>query len=157
MSDKQTIKSVVLDLDDTLIDFHYDMFPETVAILNFFQDNNLDLYIASFNLGATRILKELGLLHYFLDFSCGKRDPPTKLENLTELPVDIDSTVFFDDNPVHIATGRAQGWNFIHVSGRVGINWKHVESVFKGYDTNKYKINNNNNNKLRDIRPIINL
>jgi FMN phosphatase YigB (HAD superfamily) len=123
------IKSVVLDLDDTLTNLYNELFEESVPILNYLKSLGLSLYIASHNASAEKILEEQGIKHYFSGFSCGVKTTSNKLGNLAELPVERETTVFFDDYEPHVITGRAQGWKFIKVKPS-GVSWENIESVF---------------------------
>lgn len=147
------IKDILLDLDDTLIDPVDKLFEEAVPILNYFLDSGYTLYLCSHNCDGEKIVKKLGIHHYFDGFSCGyKKRSIYKLVNLAELPVSRETSVFFDDYSVIVNSCRKAGWNMCMVRPS-GISWKDVESVFgKCNKMSEYQWKHNK--ELRSIRSI---
>jgi hypothetical protein len=93
-------------------------------------ESGYKLYICSHNADGEEILKKLGMHHYFSGFSCGyKKESMNKLTNLAELPVERETSIFFDDYPPIIQNCRVHGWNMFQVNPD-GVSWKDIESVF---------------------------
>ena len=106
--------NIVFDLDGTLVDDNYKLFPDVKDIIDYLLDNNHTIYIASFNEDAKHILEIINgidndvVKKYVVGYDDGKR--MTKDKFLDELNLPKDDTIFFDDEIKNINDCKNKGW-----------------------------------------------
>lgn len=134
----------IFDLDRTLWDDNYQLYPDTMYILKKLRDLKIDMYVASLNTEGDKILNVHNLSQYFKGISSGRFIEPiskrgewmsSKLYNIqyliTKYDLDKNNMVIFDDDERNIIDFAQQHIHAIYVDPRVGITKHNVSFALK--------------------------
>lgn len=132
-------KAVMFDLDDTLIQETYSvtgpvLCKDTLAILDYLEDQSVKIILATHNYSADEILEKLDIAWHF-DLVLAYYDYSDKASHLRKALQEFDlkpsEVVFYDDMAENTRSVRTQGADSVLVSQRTGVTLDQVKSKFE--------------------------
>ena len=126
------MKDIIFDLDSTLIDDNFNLFPQVEEILELLSKNNVKMYLCSHNYNGDKIVKKLNIDKYFIDTECEVYNI-TKLPNIYKLikrnNLKNNNLHFFDDMIENLKDFKKIGINGTLVNPWKGVSMKQILNI----------------------------